>query len=645
MDKIAPVLDLARARTPAASGNLGLHAGILEILTDAILVYRKWQIIFANSAAAELFGAASAKELIGRNGIDFIHPDDYALVSEARRQITDGKQTDPIERRGLRLDGSEFLCEASASRCTWEDQPAVITALRDITESRKSAQALWESEERYRRLAEVSPDGIIVHTDDVIQFANTSFARIVGARSADELIGRRMLDFVSPDQQPEALLRREKVVTGETVELAEAKFLRLDGSKTDVERVVSPITWNGKLSFQVIVRDINQRKRVERALRESEARFRAVVNYSPTKMHIKDAEGRYILVNKVAEKLFGVTEEEAKGKTTHEIFPEKVAEDFVQHDRAVLDSGNVVEEEEQWACEDGVRTYLTVKFPIVDALGQIAAVGAIGTDITERKQAEEALNKSKEQAELANRTKSEFLANMSHELRTPLNAIIGFSDMICKQTFGPINVVKYLEYADDINQSGTHLLKLINDILDLSKIEAGAVELHEETVDVSRAISACLLLIKERAEIGGVHLKLALTPPLPRLHADERKFKQILINLLSNAIKFTPAGGEVTIGVWASAEDGYVFQVSDTGIGIAPEDVAIALTPFKQLDSDLNRKFDGTGLGLPLTKSLAEMHGGSLELESAVGVGTTVTVRLPAGRIGSPAGPTPLQGY
>jgi len=633
IEKIASVVDLTRSRIPAATGNLGIHANILEILSDAIVVYRDWEIIFANPAAADLFGAQDGGQLIGKNGLDFVHPDDRALILSIRTKTIEGKNVGPIRRRGLRLDGSVFQCESNASACTWEGAPAIIATIQDITESEKNAQALRESEERYRMLAEASPDGIMVHTDDVINFANSSFARIMGARSPNELIGRRALDLVSPQQKAEVLLRRKQVSAGEPVGLAEATFVRLDGSETRVERVVSPITWNGNLSFQVIVRDINERKRVENALRESEARFRAVVNYSPTKMHIKDADGRYILVNPVAEKLFGVTEEEAKGKTTHEIFPDTVAKDFVQHDRAVLQSGEVVEEEEQWNCDGGIRTYLTVKFPIIDDTGKITAIGAIGTDITERKQAAEALNVSKEQAELANRTKSEFLANMSHELRTPLNAIIGFSDMIRNQSFGPMNIPKYSEYADDINQSGTHLLKLINDILDLSKIEAGAIDLLEDTVDVSRAIDSCLHLIKARADAGGLAVTLDLDAPLPPLRADERKFKQILINLLSNAIKFTPAGGDVKVSVWASADDGYVFRIADTGIGIASNDIALALTPFKQVDGDLNRKFDGTGLGLPLAKSLAEMHGGSLELESEVGVGTTVTLRFPAERV------------
>jgi signal transduction histidine kinase len=255
------------------------------------------------------------------------------------------------------------------------------------------------------------------------------------------------------------------------------------------------------------------------------------------------------------------------------------------------------------------------------------------SDITPRRQATEAMREAKEQAELANRAKSEFLAAMSHELRTPLNAILGFSELMGSGALGPLGNPKYEEYTKDINDSGRHLLSLINDILDLSKVEAGKLDLDEEDIDVAMATNSCMVLVKERARNGGVKLLTDLLDGLPALHADKRKLKQILVNLLSNAVKFTPAGGEVTLKAWCKADAGYVFQVIDTGIGIALEDIPKALSPFGQVDAKLARKYEGTGLGLPLTKSLVEMHGGSLDLQSEVGVGTTVTVRFPKERI------------
>ena len=283
------------------------------------------------------------------------------------------------------------------------------------------------------------------------------------------------------------------------------------------------------------------------------------------------------------------------------------------------------------------------------------------TDITDRKRAEESLRTASAELELAgsahemqgqkmaamleelsiakqhlgaaNRAKSEFLATMSHELRTPLNAIIGFSEIIGTETFGPIGNVKYRDYARDIHESGQHLLDLINDILDISKVESGMEELYEENVDISVVADSVLRLVRQRAQKHGVKLELELSDESPALRVDVRKLKQILVNLLSNAIKFTKAGGTVTLKGWGRIESGYVFQVIDTGIGIAPEDIPKALSQFGQVDNALNRQHEGTGLGLPLTKSLVELHGGSMDLQSDVGVGTTVTVRFPADRI------------
>jgi len=237
-----------------------------------------------------------------------------------------------------------------------------------------------------------------------------------------------------------------------------------------------------------------------------------------------------------------------------------------------------------------------------------------------------------EQAEYANRSKSEFLANVSHELRTPLNAVIGFSEILHQEMFGPIGKARYKEYARDIHASGVHLLSIINDILDLSKIEAGKFDLHESELDLSAVVAACVTLVRERAREGQLALRTELAAALPPLRADERAVKQILINLLSNAVKFTPAGGAVTVRARLDDAGNFLLSVTDTGIGIAEKDMAKAMAAFSQVDNTLTRKFAGTGLGLPLVRLLAGLHGGEMSLESKVGVGTTVTVRLPQRR-------------
>ena len=234
------------------------------------------------------------------------------------------------------------------------------------------------------------------------------------------------------------------------------------------------------------------------------------------------------------------------------------------------------------------------------------------------------------QADLANRTKSEFLANMSHELRTPLNAIIGFSEIMIREMFGPINEGHYREYASDINHSGTHLLAIINDILDLSKIEAGRMEVDNSPVDLPETLRACLRLVQPRADEAGLSLSMNF-PNDTRLIVcgDAIKLKQIILNLLSNSIKFTPRGGEVRLSAGITPEGEPFAAVADTGEGMTPAEIEIAIQPFRQVDNRLSRRYQGTGLGLPLAKALAELQGGRLQVESQRGVGTTVTVLFP----------------
>jgi signal transduction histidine kinase len=254
-------------------------------------------------------------------------------------------------------------------------------------------------------------------------------------------------------------------------------------------------------------------------------------------------------------------------------------------------------------------------------------------EVAQRRNAEGELRQARDESELANRSKTEFLANMSHELRTPLNAIIGFSEIMRDELLGPLGDRRYSQYARDIHGSGAHLLEIINDILDLSKIEAGKHELIEETVELPAIVKSCLMLLGERARSAEVRLEQRLPEDLPALRADPRKLKQVMLNLLTNAVKFTPSGGTVAVTAEQLPGGGISVSVIDTGIGIDPDDFAKVLAPFGQVDSGLGRKYEGTGLGLPLSRGFIELHGGSLELDSTPGEGTTVTVTLPKERV------------
>ena len=256
-----------------------------------------------------------------------------------------------------------------------------------------------------------------------------------------------------------------------------------------------------------------------------------------------------------------------------------------------------------------------------------------------------ALAAARAQAEIANRSRAEIFAMMGHELRTPLNAIICFSEIIKDEIFGPVGSVRYREYMHDINHSGHHLLDLVNDLLDIARIEVGEVEFEDQVLAVPEQVAASLAEFADRAAAGGVTLDSDIPAELPRLRADPRKLRQMLGTLLSNAVKFTEPGGRVSVRAWSSPntgpgggpgggpDGGFVLQITDSGIGMALKDLPVALAPFGQVKNALRQRHEGSGLGLPLTKALAELHAGSLDLWSEPGAGTTVTLRFPAERV------------
>jgi len=246
---------------------------------------------------------------------------------------------------------------------------------------------------------------------------------------------------------------------------------------------------------------------------------------------------------------------------------------------------------------------------------------------------ERQLRQATRQAEAANRAKSNFLQNMSHELRTPLNAIIGFSEILQSQLLAPLGHPRYVEYTNDIYESGTHLLQLVNSILDLSKVDAGMMQLNEERIAVEPVVRGAITFVSERAARREIKLFLSIAPHMPNLWADEVRLKQILTNLLSNAVKFTPDDGEVHVNVNRNREGGITFTVRDTGIGMSVADLPKIQESFVQLDDPVNKRYDGTGLGVPIALAMTKLHGGSLSYESELGAGTTVTLKIPTERV------------
>ena len=375
-----------------------------------------------------------------------------------------------------------------------------------------------------------------------------------------------------------------------------------------------------------LTHEIDIRREAEQAMRESEESFESLFLNAPQPLALVDPRRLEVIgANGAARALVGFDEDVEGGVKVSRFFP---GGDVTQSLRRVADGGGRGEAAEiEISRMDGTRIWVALSVATVGFKGRRAILVGI-QDVTEKRMQLETLRQARDMADEASRSKSEFLANMSHELRTPLNAIIGFSEALQNELFGPVGSPRYREYAEDIHESGVHLLNLINDILDLSKIEAGHFKLHEDEADLNPIVASALRLVHHRADKAGVTLKSSLPEPPVVVTVDERAMKQVLINLLTNAVKFSRAGSEVTISASVGSQS-LRISVSDQGIGMAEEDIPKALAPFTQLDGTLSRSHEGTGLGLPLAKHLTELHGGTLTIESEPDMGTTVHVDLP----------------
>lgn len=537
------------------------------------------------------------------------------------------------EQMSIFVDLANLVIEALEFRLSGE------RALKEIAFRKKMEDQLRVSEERFRDIAESSSDWFWEMGPDLRFTYFTESFRYIAGIDPKALIGKTRRELAADREYPEKWKKHlDDLENHRSFRGFKYEIRRPDGTTQHVSISGKPLfdATGAFGGYRGTGTNITPQIEAERQAATARELLVDAIESMPDMMALYDAQDRFVLCNKkYRETLSDIDDMLVPGMPLVEILRASVKRGLVKE---VQDNG------EKWI-QARLSRLRNPQDPILhqqrngrwvltyDNKTKDGGTLIHRADVTELIQIQEKLRTAKEEADLASRAKSEFLANMSHELRTPLNAIIGFSDSIKHEIYGPLGNAKYKEYLEDIFRSGTHLLELINDILDVSTIEADKLQLQEKELSIPKLMESVVRLVSSQAEAGGVRLINNIQAPLPDLRADPRRVKQIFLNLLTNAIKYSPKGGDVTLAA-ANDEDGVLrISVSDHGIGMSKEEADLAMKPFGRANDAYIRNIEGTGLGLPLCNGLIKAHGGRLEIQSIPKKGTTVTVVFPPERV------------
>ena len=595
------------------------------------------RLVYANPKTVELFGYPDLAAMLALPSFeDLLQPFERERVRAVERARSQGEPApSEYEVVGRRLDGSPVDLLNRPALIDWEDEPeAILATVVDITAEKKRREAISAQSALFELILDHMDHGFSI-------FDARGICRAVNRRSLDLLgvpsdvfhVGCRyehLVRFIAERgeygaEDPDFYVDQWKHL-GRQKETFTRERTRQNGTTLELRR--TPLPDGG---FVATHTDISARKRAEEALRESEERYRTLTEGSLQGIGIVQ-DHRVAFVNSAFADLLGYTREEMTGRPVAD-FIQPEHQDMVRSRRiARLEGGTPPDRYDlQVRHRDGHGIWVDQLVQIATWNGRAALQISI-IDISQRKRAETAVLAAKEEAEFANRAKSEFLAHFSHELRTPLNAIIGFSDVMQQEMFGPIGESRYLDYARDISRSGEHLLDLINDILDLSRIESGEWELDDRIFDASDIARECSRLLGNRARERDVEIEMVLPERSLHLRADRRQVQQIALNLLSNAVKFTSRGTRVHFSLSLNAQQQIQFRFDDQGPGMSQSEILRVQEPFVRLGDAMTSSAEGSGLGLAITKRLIEYHGGVLHILSGQGTGTTAIVEFPRDR-------------
>jgi two-component system sensor histidine kinase/response regulator len=601
------------------------YRSLVENSFDGIFIQKASKIIFANQRLNEMLGYEK-DEIVGLDHWLVYHPDYQELTRErAKARMLGEMVTSRYEVKLQRKDGSWLYGLINARPISFEEEPGVQVWVRDITSSKQAEDALKESEEKYRTISEQSTDAIyITSLKGEFSYINRSFLDLYGY-TKEEVEDLKAQDFyVNPEDR--FGFQQEVEKTG-SVRDFEVKLRKKDGTEIDclITANIRTSTDGSMLGYQGILRDITEKKKTEGALRESEAQKKAILDASVDRIRLLDKDLKIIWANKTTTSQLNIASEDLVGHTCYKFLVHRDKPCIGCPAVKAIKSGQIehtVMRQTKSKTTKGESYWDVYAVPIKNDSGDIVSIIEITRNITEQVRAEEELKQAKVAAEEANQAKSDFLANMSHEIRTPMNAIMGMTDL----TLATDLTKEQREYLEMVKMSSDSLLSLINNILDLSKIEARQLELEEINFDLRTTLENAAETLAVKADEAGLELACHIKPDTPTtLIGDPSRLRQIIVNLAGNAIKFTKEGEVVIRADKQKEEDSSVllhFMVSDTGIGIPPDKTETIFESFTQVDGSTTRKYGGTGLGLNICKQLVEMMDGRIWVESELDKGS-----------------------